>query len=70
MERTPRVYRVPRGQGGVLFGLCAGIGEHLGVDPIVIRIAFALLFTVPVGGFSVAVWYVVFSLLTPVKASS
>lgn len=67
MERTPRVYRVPRGQGGWLFGLCAGLGQHLNVDPLVIRLGLALLFTVPVGGFSVLLVYLFFSLVTPVR---
>jgi phage shock protein PspC (stress-responsive transcriptional regulator) len=69
MERTPRVYRVPRSRGGWLFGLCAGIAAHLGVDPLVVRIVFLLLFTVPLGGASVLVIYLLFGLLTPVKPS-
>ena len=67
MERTPRVYRVPKGQGGLVLGLCAGIGEHLGVDPVLVRFALLLLLTVPIGGFSVFLVYLIFGLLTPVK---
>ena len=69
MERTPRVYRVPRGQGGMVYGLCAGIGEHLGIDPLVVRFALALLVFVPMSGLIVAVIYVLFALNTPVKSS-
>jgi phage shock protein PspC (stress-responsive transcriptional regulator) len=67
MERTPRVYRVPRGQGGLVYGLCAGIGEHLGIDPLVVRFALALLIFVPLSGLIVAVLYVIFALNTPVR---
>jgi phage shock protein PspC (stress-responsive transcriptional regulator) len=66
MERAP-LYRVRRGQGGVLLGLCAGIGNHLGVDPIFVRLVMVLLFFVPVGGFAVAPIYFLFALFTPVR---
>ncbi len=67
MERTARVYRIPRGRGGWLLGLCAGIGEHLGVDPLVVRLPMAILCFVPLGGFAAIVLYFLFALTTPVK---
>jgi phage shock protein PspC (stress-responsive transcriptional regulator) len=69
MERTPRVYRVPRGQGGVVYGLCAGIGAHLGIDPMVIRFALALLVFVPMSGLIVVLLYMLFAVNTPVQPS-
>jgi phage shock protein PspC (stress-responsive transcriptional regulator) len=67
MERSARVYRIPRGRGGVLTGLCAGIAEHLGIDPLVVRFGVALLCFVPVGGLAAILLYFLFSLYTPVK---
>ena len=67
MERAPRVVRKPRGKGGVLLGLCAGIGAHLGIDPLVIRFGLLLLVFVPPAGLSVIVLYLLFSLFVPVE---
>ena len=43
MQRTDRVLRLPRGKGGVLLGLCAGMGRHLAIDPVVIRFLLLML---------------------------
>ncbi|MFI6505312.1 PspC domain-containing protein [Nonomuraea typhae] len=31
------------GEGRILFGVCAGLGRHTGIDPVVFRIGFAVL---------------------------
>ncbi len=63
-EQTPRIYRKRRKSGGVLMGLCAGIGEHLGLDPLLIRLGFVLL-AVYTAGLAVILVYVLFSLCVP-----
>lgn len=63
--RSPRLLRRPRGKGGVLLGLCAGIGEHLGFDPILVRLVFILLLFVAPGGLAVALIYLLFALFVP-----
>ena len=39
-----RPHRIPKDEGGraVIAGVCAGIGEELGVDPLLPRLLFAL----------------------------
>ncbi len=46
-------------------GLCAGIGEHLGVDPVLIRLALVLLALLPPAGLSVVLVYFLFALFVP-----
>jgi phage shock protein C len=56
-----RLYRDP--DHGVLAGVCAGIAQYFGVDPIAVRLAFVLglfLFFVPA-----ALGYVVLAFLLP-----
>ena len=38
----PRVLR-RSSQGRFLLGICAGLGRHTGIDPVVFRVAFAVL---------------------------
>lgn len=64
--RSPRLLRRPKGKGGVLLGLCAGIGEHLGCDPLLVRLIFVLLLFLPPGGLAVALIYLLFALFVPV----
>jgi len=54
-----RLHRRPRGQ--VLAGVCTGVAEHLGLDPLVIRFAFVLL--TMVGGLGFAVYIALWILL-------
>jgi phage shock protein C len=63
--RSARLIRRRKGRGGVLLGLCAGIGEHLGYDPLLVRLVFVLLLFVLPGGLSVALIYLLFSLFVP-----
>lgn len=67
MVRTERVVRRRRGEGGVLLGLCAGLGEHLGVDPAVIRLALLLLLFLSPAGMAVVFVYVIFALTLPLE---
>ena len=46
MSEPRRLYRDP--QRGVVGGVCAGLGDYFGVDPVLVRVLFiiALVFTV------------------------
>ncbi|MEZ5339488.1 MAG: PspC domain-containing protein [bacterium] len=66
MQRTDRVLRVPRGKGGVLLGLCAGMGRHLAIDPVVIRFLLLMLMFLTIGGLALPLLYLLFALCVPV----
>lgn len=70
MQRSDRVLRVPRGKGGVLLGLCAGIGRHVGIDPLLIRFVLVLLMLLTIGGLAVPLIYLLFALFVPVDGSA
>ena len=70
MQRAERIYRRRRTDGGVLTGLCAGIGLHLGLDPVLVRLALVLLTCLPPAGLSVIVVYFLFSLFVPYAPES
>ena len=58
---TKRLTRKPR--NAWIGGVCSGLADHLGVDPILIRIAFvALLF---VGVFPAVVLYLLLWVIVP-----
>ena len=61
----PRLYRRRRDQGGILLGLCAGIGAHLGLDPVLIRLGFILLAVLHYAGLAVILVYLLFALFVP-----
>ncbi|MBN2082159.1 PspC domain-containing protein [bacterium] len=61
----PRLYRRRRDQGGILLGLCAGIGAHLGLDPVLIRLGFVLLAVLHYAGLAVVLIYLLFALFVP-----
>lgn len=65
MERSPRLYRQRRRDGGVLLGLCAGLGQHLGVDPAVVRLVLVLLVVLHPAGLAVILVYLLFALFVP-----
>lgn len=57
-----RLYRIP--SEGMVGGVCAGLGEHLTIDPTIIRLIFVLLFF----GGSSGLWiYLILWLIVPVK---
>lgn len=70
MERAPRVYRHTRKQGGILLGLCSGIAAHLGVDPVIIRLAFLLLTMTLTAGLAVIIVYLLFALFISYEPES
>lgn len=45
----------------VLFGVCGGIGEYLGVDPVIIRLIFVILALS--GGMGIALYIIAFILI-------
>lgn len=70
MQRTERLMRRSRKQGGMWLGLCAGIGAHLGVDPLLVRFALAALACLSAGGLAIVLLYVVFGLIVPLEGES
>lgn len=70
MDRAPRLWRRRRDRGGILLGLCAGIGAHLGIDPVLIRLAFVLLTVLHYAGLAVILVYLLFSLFVPYEPQS
>ena len=64
-QRT-RLYRRP--DRGVLGGVCAGIGEYLGIDAVLVRVAVALL--VAAGGLGVALYALAWALIPAAPQSS
>ena len=48
----------------------AGIGSHLGVDPVIVRLALVLLALVPASGLAVVLVYVLFALFIPWEPES
>ena len=65
MERAPRLYRRTRERGGILLGLCAGIGAHLGIDPVLVRLVLVLLMLLHYAGLAVILVYLLFGLFVP-----
>ena len=59
-----RLYRGRKGR--IITGLCQGIGEYFGVDPVIIRL-IALLSLFSTMGLAVIVLYFIFSLVVPRK---
>jgi len=58
-----RLYRNKK--EGVLFGVCAGIGDYFDIDPVFVRIAWLLTFLLYGGGLIV---YLIACLLIPNKS--
>lgn len=50
----------------VLFGVCGGLGEYLGVDPVLVRVVFLLLLFA--GGIGILL-YLVLAVLTPLEGA-
>ena len=48
-------------------GVCGGLGEYLGIDPVAVRVVYALLSILPIGfpGFIMCVIYLVLWLIIP-----
>ena len=61
MEKR-KLYRLP--DEGMLGGVCAGLGEYLGVDPTIVRLVFVFLLLTGSAGFWI---YIIMLLVVPVK---
>lgn len=48
----------------VVAGLCAGMGEYLGIDPVIVRLLFVLGFFVG-GHFGIVLLYIIMALIIP-----
>jgi len=57
-----KLYRIP--SEGMIGGVCAGLGEHLVIDPTILRLAFVLLLLGGGSGFWI---YLIMWLIVPVK---
>ena len=63
--RAAKVWRRRRTDGGVMMGLCAGLGAHLGIDPVVIRLLLVVLAVLNPAGLAIILVYLLFSLFVP-----
>ena len=59
MEKTFRRSQADK----ILFGVCGGIGQYLNVDPLIVRIIFAVAFFVGLG--SPLLIYLILALVMP-----
>ncbi len=59
MEKTFRRSQADK----ILFGVCGGIGQYLNVDPLIVRIVFAVAFFLGLG--SPLLIYLILALVTP-----
>ncbi len=62
---SKKLYRIP--SEGMIAGICAGLGEYLGLDPTVVRLVFVLL---AFGGGSGVLIYIIMWLIVPIKPES
>ena len=57
-------------QGRILFGVCCGLARYFDLDPVIVRLVFALsLFIPPIGGAAV-IAYVILAIIVPVEGST
>lgn len=68
MGRTERLLRRSRRNGGMWLGLCAGIGAHLGLDPVFVRFVVLALALLSAGGLAIALLYIIFGLMVPLDS--
>jgi len=59
-----------RKKGKVLLGLCAGLGEYFGIDPLIVRLGFLLGFFTLTSGLALVVFYLIAALLVPYGETS
>lgn len=59
-----RLQRIPRGQGGLIAGVCAGVADGLGLSPTLVRLLFVVFAVTGIG----EIVYLVLWVLMP-KAS-
>ena len=54
---SPRLYRSRRDR--FLGGVCGGLGQYFGIDPVIVRLAFVLLLTTGIGFLAYLVLWIV-----------
>ncbi len=59
-RKRPRLFRDP--EGGILGGVCSGLGYHWDIDPLILRILFVLFAFAGAGGILI---YIVLWIVTP-----
>ena len=64
MEKNKKLFRSKKDR--FLAGICAGIGEYLGVDPTIVRVVFVLL-TLATGIFPGLLFYFILWVIIPEK---
>jgi signal transduction histidine kinase len=62
----PRLRRDP--ENGIIAGLCAGLGRNLGIDPILIRVAFVVI-AIATAGFGVLAYVIAWPLIPAADAA-
>jgi phage shock protein C len=67
MAKAKRLYRTPKDK--VLTGLFGGMGEYLGIDPVILRLTF-LFIVVLTGFFPGVIFYILGAVITPKKAAN
>lgn len=67
MARSERLLRRSRKSGGMWLGLCAGIGAHLDVDPLLVRFSLLALAFLSAGGLAILLLYLIFGLMVPLE---
>ena len=60
-----RFYRSRRSR--IISGFCGGVGEYFDIDPILIRLGFLALFICLYTGLGLIIFYIVGSIVTPVR---
>lgn len=64
MSRPP-IRRLSRAEGGVWLGVCAGLGSHLGWDPVLVRLGLVALAAVTSAGPGLLAAYLLAALIVP-----
>jgi phage shock protein C len=54
----------------VIAGVCGGIGKYFNIDPVIVRLAFVVLFLMPGVGLLSLVAYVALAVVVPVESGS
>jgi phage shock protein C len=55
-RRTKKLYRQPKDK--IIAGVCAGLGEYFDIDPVILRIIFALFLFIGSFGVYIVIWIV------------
>lgn len=69
-EAPPRPRLTRRTEGHLLGGVAGGIADHLGIDPVLVRVAFVVLALWPFPGFGLLVYLALVLVVPPAEASA